>query len=103
MKKVSASQAKKNAIIAQIKSDKLKLSDRCEICHQTKPLDAAHILCKGSYPEYYLEPRNIALLCRECHVKFDNNIDFRQLQIKLFNQAFEFAPLAAKKYFKFNK
>ncbi len=102
MRKVSEKQAIKNRVVASIKSELLNIDESCRICRRQKPLQAARILCKGAYPQFYLCDWNITLFCHDCHQQFDDKIEFRQLQIHLFSQVFEHAPMEAKKYFRFN-
>lgn len=96
MKIISKKQQQKNNILAKIKSN---LEKKCFLCG--KPAnDLAHILPKSLYPEYYTEKRNLVILCRYCHAKFDDNIDFRQQQTELYDIAKQINKQAAKKYFK---
>ena len=95
MKQVSKKQAQRNRVVAKIKS---MLPPVCIICgrHGT---DAAHLLPKSVWPEHYTEPLNIVCLCRECHNKYDNDLQFRKKQTKLIHQVQSFAELAANRYF----
>ena len=48
----------------------------CYVCkkflgHIPKTFYFAHILSKGAYPRYKFYKKNIALLCRDCHYKYD--------------------------------
>ena len=96
MKIISKKQQQKNNILAKIKSN---LEKKCFLCG--KPAnDLAHILPKSLYPEYYTEKRNLIILCRECHNQFDNNIEFRQQKIELYNIAKQINKQAAIRYFK---
>jgi 5-methylcytosine-specific restriction endonuclease McrA len=91
MNKISESQKKKNAAISKIKAKLIEESDfTCRICsgHGNQ---AAHLLPKGEFPQYYTEPRNIVILCFSCHYKYDNEILFRKQQETLKSQCFEFA------------
>lgn len=96
MKKVSDKQAKKNR---ELKAIKKALDMECFICKRYGS-DFAHILPKSIFPEHYTNPKNLVVLCRKCHNKFDNNLSFRQKQTKLFNRASEFDKLGAIRYFK---
>ena len=96
MKQISAKQQQRNNILAKIKQG---LKKECFICNAPAN-DLAHILPKSLYPEYYTEKRNLIILCRQCHDKFDNNIEFRQQKIELYNIAKQIDEQAAKKYFK---
>ena len=83
MRIISKKQQQKNNILAKIKSN---LEKKCFVCG--KPAnDLAHILPKSLYPEYYIEKRNLIILCRQCHDKFDNIIEFRQQQTELYDIA----------------
>lgn len=99
MKKVSKKQSKKNIEITKIKSS---LQKKCFICGIESNTDAAHILPKSIFPEYYIHPLNIIMLCRECHNLFDNDLEFRKKQTKLYDQALKINLLAANRYFKKN-
>lgn len=96
MRKISSKQAARNREVARIKS---KLPLFCAICG--KPAnDAAHLLPKSIYPEYYTHPLNLVILCREHHTRYDNDITFRRKQTKLFNQICRFDERAARRYFR---
>ena|ERR1035437_5753555 len=91
MRQVSESQKKKNAAVAKIKSQLMdETGPVCRIC-QNYGYQAAHLLPKGEFPEYYTEPRNIVLLCHEHHDLYDNNISFRKQQTSLISQCREYA------------
>ena len=96
MKQISTKQQHRNNILAKIKQG---LKKECYICGNPAN-DLAHILPKSLYPEYYTEKRNLIILCRQCHDKFDNNIEFRQQKIELYNIAKQINKQAAIKYFK---
>ena len=96
MKIISKKQQQKNNILAKIKSN---LEKKCFLCGRPAN-DLAHILPKSLFPEYYTNKRNLIILCRECHNQFDNNIEFRQQKIELYNIAKQIDEQAAKKYFK---
>lgn len=95
MKRISTKQAKLNRAVAKIKSEK---SDKCIICGRPF-VDAAHLLPKSMYPEYYTEKWNIVPMCREHHTKYDNNRSFRQTCTKLYEIVKEHDELAAYRYF----
>ena len=96
MKQISAKQQQRNKELQKIKNN---LEKKCFLCG--KPAnDLAHILPKSLYPEYYTEKRNLIILCRQCHDKFDNNIEFRQQKIELYNIAKQINKQAAIRYFK---
>ena len=91
MKQISDKQKRKNQIIAKIKRDLIDHTDYCcRICdgHGNQ---AAHLLPKSEFPQYYTEPRNIVILCHSCHYKYDNDILFRREQESLKSQILEFA------------
>ena len=60
---------------------KERSEERCEYCGRLS-CDAGHIL-----PREYLKTKyvleNLLHLCRECHIKFDNNREFREKIIKV--------------------
>jgi len=97
MKKISKKQSKKNIEINKIKST---LSKKCFICGKETNTDAAHILPKSIFPEYYINPLNIIMLCRTCHNIFDNDTKFRNKQTKIYEQALKIDQLAASRYFR---
>lgn len=100
MKKISDKQAKKNRTIALIKQQLInEYGNTCRICGNRTTIQLAHLLPKGRYPEYYLEPQNHALLCQECHQLFDDDRDFRSNQIWAYEQVKLFAPIEANKYY----
>lgn len=96
MKKVSDKQRKKNNILSEYKKLHPK---QCVICGRTAN-DFAHLLPKSIYPEWYTEPLNLVIMCRSCHQYHDDNIEFRTLQDKLFNQVCQFDELSARRYYK---
>lgn len=95
MKNVSKKQARINAELAKIKSS---LPKRCVICGR-EGNDLSHILPRSLYPEYQTDPRNLQILCRECHVRFDNDREFRKKQIRIVEQAKQIDECAANRYF----
>lgn len=44
---------------------------RCEVCKATilqpAPWNFSHLLPKGTYPDFMLDPRNIVIKCKGCH------------------------------------
>lgn len=96
MKQVSSKQAAKNREVAKIKS---KLEKRCVICGSVGN-DLAHLLPKSLWQEHYTNENNLVILCRQCHVSYDENLHFRQQQVKLYNQICLFDNKAAAKYFR---
>lgn len=95
MKKVSGKQAQRNRAVAKIKSE---LPPYCVICGR-RASDAAHLVPKSVWPEHYTNPLNIVCLCRECHNKYDGDLSFRKLQVKLIRQVQSFDNLAANRHF----
>ena len=83
IKNTSNKQAKRNRELAKIKSD---LEPICYICGRWGANDLAHILFKAGFPQYYTKDWNLIILCRECHNKFDENVDFRREQSKLYER-----------------
>lgn len=101
MNRISESQKKKNAAIAKIKAKLIEESGNvCRICGKYGN-DTMHLLPKSIYPEYYLEPRNLIIGCRECHNSFDDVIEFRRSQESLISQCREFSfEFEVTRYFK---
>ena len=97
--KTSAAQRRKNVELANIKT---KLVKQCVICGNYGN-DLCHLLNKGRYPEHYTEPLNLAIMCRQCHNLFDNDIEFRRRQKKLFKRVFSFDQKGAIRYFKMDE
>lgn len=95
MRKTSKKQGKINSELAKIKSS---LPKRCVICGK-EGNDLSHILPRSLYPEYQTDPRNLQILCRECHVRFDNDREFRRNQIRIVEQAMQIDECAANRYF----
>lgn len=99
MKKVSNKQAKRNRELKKIKDTR----ERKCLISGLFATDLAHILCKGRFPEHYTKEWNLVMMERNNHMKYDNNLEFRQEQIKLFEQAWENDPKAATQYFRLYK
>lgn len=95
MKRVSSRQAALNRAVAKIKSQK---GDRCVICGRGYT-DAAHLLPRSMYPEYYTEEWNIVPMCREHHTRYDNNRSFRQSCKALYEIVKAHDECAAYRYF----
>lgn len=95
MKKRSAKQQQRDREFAEIKKT---LPAFCEICGRPTT-DAAHLLPRSTYPEYYTLRENIAGLCRECHNRFDNELEFRRMQKKLYERVFKFSKEGAQRHF----
>ncbi len=96
MKNKSDKQRKKDAALARIKKELPKV---CVVCGRAGN-DLAHILPRSLYPEYYCDPRNLMILCRDCHNLYDNDIEFRKKQTKILKRAREIDELATNRYFK---
>ena len=96
MKQISTKQAHRNREIARIKEN---LPSYCAICGKLA-VDAAHVVPKSMYPEYYTNPLNIVGLCRECHNKYDNDLAFRRKQKRLIERVKSFDECAANRYFR---
>lgn len=95
MKQISKKQARINAELSKIKSS---LTKRCVICGR-EGNDLSHILPRSLYPEYQTDTRNLQILCRDCHVRFDNDREFRRNQDKIVEQAKQIDECAANRYF----
>lgn len=67
MKQISSKQRRTNSELAKIKKT---LGTRCAICGR-EGHDLSHILPRSLYPEYQTDPRNLQILCRECHSQTD--------------------------------
>lgn len=96
MRQISKHRAKK---LREFDAVKRNLSEYCCICGRTAT-DAAHLLPRSLYPEYYSEDWNIVPMCREHHDRFDNDLSFRQKQLGLYERVKERDGKAAYRYFK---
>lgn len=81
--------------VAKIKSRK---PDRCLLCGRPHT-DAAHLLPRSMYPEYYTEEWNIVPMCREHHTRYDNNRSFRRSCTELVEIVKAHDECAANRYF----
>ena len=97
MKKVSDKQKIKDRELVKIKASLPKV---CYICGRNCNCEGAHILPRSTFPEYYTLLTNLIPLCKECHFKFDNDLEFRQNQKHIFEIAKEIDKLAAIRHFK---
>lgn len=95
MKQVSSKQRRINSELAKIKKT---LGTRCAICGR-EGHDLSHILPRSLYPEYVTDPRNLQILCRECHRKFDDEREFRRNQTSIVERARQIDELATNRYF----
>ena len=78
MKCISSKQSKINRTLSQIKTDLAQGNKLCRCCHSSLGTDLAHLLPRSTFPEYQTERWNLTLLCRKCHVKFDDDKYFRR-------------------------
>lgn len=98
IKTVSKKQASKNRVLNSIKN---RLPKVCCICGKACDTgDLIHFLPKSCYPEYYTDERNLGLAHRECHRKYDDDLEFRQKQVHIYKQIASFDQRAADKYFR---
>ena len=95
MKRVSNKQAARNREVAKIKASK---PDKCVICGRNRT-DAAHLLPRSLYPEYYTKEWNIVPMCREHHTRYDNNRTFRRSCTELYEIVKAHDECAANRYF----
>lgn len=96
MKYRSKKQSAKNRELSKIKA---KMENKCVICGNIGS-DLAHLLPKSTYPEHYTEPKNLVIMCRDCHNLYDNDLNFRRKQVSLYNQICEFDLVGGAKYFR---
>jgi 5-methylcytosine-specific restriction endonuclease McrA len=95
MKQISSKQRRINSELAKIK---VTLGTRCAICGR-EGHDLSHILPRSLYPEYQTDPRNLQILCRECHRRFDDDRAFRRSQTSIVERAKMIDELATNRYF----
>jgi 5-methylcytosine-specific restriction endonuclease McrA len=95
MRQVSDKQRRINSELAKIKRG---LGTRCAICGR-EGHDLSHILPRSLYPEYQTDPRNLQILCRDCHRKFDDDREFRRNQTDIVERAKQIDECAANRYF----
>lgn len=96
IRKVSKKQESLNNEMNKIKRE---LPDRCCICGRPA-VDPAHLLPRSMYPEYYTAKWNVVPMCREHHRLYDNDIEFRKQQKKLYKIVLEHDECAAHRYFR---
>ena len=57
----------------------------CEECVRPikcySAVHCSHILSRGAYPEMAIDPRNINILCFDCHNKWENPITRKRMRI----------------------
>ena len=87
MKKVSQKQAQKNRELARIKAEKPKT---CIVCGRYAN-DLAHLFPRSTHPQYYTDERNLVIMCRQCHERFDSDPEFRRKQTHIIEIARTFA------------
>jgi len=68
MRKVSDKQQQISRELARIKDTLPKV---CKICGGLG-FDLAHVLPRSTFPEYVTEPKNLMILCRTCHILYDD-------------------------------
>lgn len=91
MRAVSKKQAQRNREVARIKES---LPERCFFCGcYLSDGDAAHLLPKSIYPQYYTEPLNIVRACRTCHMVYDDSVWYRSQCEEAIEQAGKFATI----------
>lgn len=95
MRRVSIKQASLSREVARVKASK---PDRCVLCGRPNT-DAAHLLPRSMYPEYYTEDWNIVPMCREHHTRYDNERAFRRGCTELVEIVRGHDECAANRYF----
>ena len=85
MRKVSKSQARKNAELAKIKKEMDKV---CYFCGYYGN-DLCHILPRSLFPQYYTERWNLIIACRFDHKMFDDNMSVRRRFDCLYEQVIQ--------------
>lgn len=96
MKYRSKKQSAKNRELSKIKAT---MENKCVICGCVGS-DLAHLLPKSLYPEHYTNELNLVIMCRNCHILYDNDLNFRRKQVSLYNQICGFDIVGAAKYFR---
>ena len=99
IRQISRKQARKSRELTKIKS---KMEKKCAICKREGD-DLAHLLPKSLFPEHYTNPLNLAILCRRCHKRYDDDIVFRRKQKRLYEQIKSFDEMGAYRYFKMHE
>lgn len=102
VRKVSVKQQQINRELRRLKKEML---DFCEICGKYVGSygELSHRLPRSLEPKYITEPWNLQILCHDCHEKYDNNLEFRQKQIRIFKHLCEHDEQAARRYFRIYK
>ena len=96
-RQISRKQASDNRILAKIKQE---MTPVCVICGKWCVPDLMHLLPRSIYPQHKTNPLNLAIGCRICHNKYDNDIIFRRKQKRLYEQIKSFDEIGAYRYFK---
>ena len=101
MKRTKLKNKSDKQIIIDREVTKLKseLPNFCILCG-SPGIQAAHLLPRSTYPEYYSERWNIVPLCKCCHTLFDDNVQFRTKQVKLYNIVKQHDECAAHRHFR---
>ena len=97
IRQISRKQASYNRILAKIKAG---MKPICVICGKWGANDLMHLLPRSIYPQHKTNPLNLAIGCRICHNKYDNDIIFRRKQKRLYEQIKSFDEMGAYRYFK---
>lgn|SRR5574344_1618818 len=95
MKNISSNQSKRLRKFNKIKRN---LSPFCVICG-AEAADAAHLLPRSLYPEYYTEEWNIVPMCRLHHDMYDSDRAFRRSMKFLVDIVKSHDQCAANRYF----
>lgn len=90
---------KQKALDREVSRIKKTLPKTCCVCGSRDTIQAAHLLPRSTYPEYYTEPWNIVPMCRNCHYKFDNQRRFRYNRHELYYKVAEHDECAAHRHF----
>ncbi len=90
---------KQSAKIRELSKIKATMENKCVICGCVGS-DLAHLLPKSLYPEHYTNELNLVIMCRNCHILYDNDLNFRRKQVSLYNQICGFDIVGAAKYFR---
>ena len=89
---------KKQNVNRRLNAIKKTLPEYCVVCGR-KGCDLAHLLPRSLYPEYITEEWNLVIMCRDCHVQYDNNRVFRRGCFDLVERVKQHDQCAANRYF----
>lgn len=89
---------KKQNVNRRLSAIKKTLPEYCVVCGR-KGCDLAHLLPRSLYPEYITEEWNLVIMCRECHVRYDNEREFRRGCLDLVERVKQHDQCAANRYF----